>query len=88
MNEGEHVATPNTESEPMWSFGGEPKTDMRETKTERVPEPVREIEPVVAAPDPAPAPEPRKIAEAAPLEPAAPAQPARKGWWQRTFSQK
>jgi ribonuclease E len=74
---GEEVATPNTESAPMWSLGNE---------TARV----REREPVAVetakAPEPVKAPEPEKIAEAPPSQPAEPAKPPRKGWWQRTFS--
>jgi ribonuclease E len=73
---GEEIATPNTESAPMWSLGSEAPA-VRETK----PEPVA-VEPVKA-------PEPEKIAEALPPEPVEPPKPAgppRKGWWQRTFS--
>jgi ribonuclease E len=79
LADGESVATPNTESEPMWSFGGEQKIEVRASVAERAPEPVKEAEPVAAAP------EPERIAEA---ESAEPAQPPRKGWWQRTFAPK
>ena len=79
LAEGESVATPNTESEPMWSFGGEQKNAVRETVAQRAPEPVKEAEPVTAAP------EPERIADIAPAEPSG---PPRKGWWQRTFAPK
>jgi ribonuclease E len=76
---GEEIATPNTESAPMWSLGNEAPV-AHETK----PEPVvfeSVSEPVAA--EPVKAPEPVKIAETVPAEPA---KPPRKGWWQRTFS--
>jgi len=72
VSEGASVATPNTESEPMWSFAGEQKIEVREPVRERAPEPMKAV--------PVAAPEPEKIAEVAP------AGPPRKGWWQRTFS--
>ncbi len=80
LGEGEPVAAPNAESEPMWSFGGEQKTEAHETVEKRAPEPVKDDEPVAAAP------EPEQIQEVAPAEPATPPRPPRKGWWQRTFS--
>jgi len=75
---GEEIATPNTESAPMWSLGNEAHA-AREAKPE----------PVAVQHEPAKAPEPEKIAEALPQKPAEPPKPAgppRKGWWQRTFS--
>jgi ribonuclease E len=78
---GEDIATPNTESAPMWSLGNEAPA-AHETKPEPVAvERAKPAEPVAI--EPVKAPEPERIAQTLPTEPA---KPPRKGWWQRTFS--
>jgi ribonuclease E len=69
--DGEEIATPNTESAPMWSLGNE-----RHATPEPAPIAVKAPEPETIA-------EPLPVA---PIEPPKPAGPPRKGWWQRTFT--
>lgn len=78
---GDEIATPNTESAPMWSLGNEhAAASVPEPKPAPRPEP--EAAPVIVK-----APEPETVAQQ-PMraEPPKPAEPPRKGWWQRTFT--
>jgi ribonuclease E len=78
---GEGIATPNTESAPMWSLDNEAQSTPETNPEPVVFERAKPSEPVAA--EPVKAPEPVGIAETLPTEPA---KPPRKGWWQRTFS--
>ena len=73
VQDGDEIATPNTESAPIWTLGNE-----------QISAPTPEPTPVVVK-----APEPKPVATQPSLiesEPPKADGPPRKGWWQRTFS--